>query len=57
VLQCAAVCCSVVQYVAVCCSVLQCIAVWMCCVSVYGPPSSSTGGEDVDNMTTTARIS
>ena len=29
VLQCAAVCCSVLQCVAVCCSVLQCVAV--CC--------------------------
>jgi len=29
VLQCVAVCCSVVQCVAVCCSVLQCVAV--CC--------------------------
>jgi len=27
--QCVAVCCSVLQYVAVCCSVLQCVAV--CC--------------------------
>ena len=28
-LQCVAVCCSVLQFVAVCCSVLQCVA--MCC--------------------------
>ena len=27
-LQCVAVCCSVLQCVAVCCSVLQCVAVW-----------------------------
>ena len=33
VLQCVAVCCSVLQCVAVCCSVLQCVAV--CCI-VYG---------------------
>jgi len=29
VLQCFAVCCSMVQCVAVCCSVLQCVAVWL----------------------------
>jgi len=28
VLQCVAVCCSVLQYVSVCCSVLQCVAVY-----------------------------
>ena len=35
VLQCVAVCCSVLQYVAVCCSVLHCVAVCVavcCCV-------------------------
>ena len=31
-LQCVAVCCSVLQRVAVCCSVLQCVAV--CCIVV-----------------------
>jgi len=30
VLQCVAVCCSVLQYVAVYCSVLQCVAVLQC---------------------------
>jgi len=29
-LQCVAVCCSVLQCVAVCCSALQCVAVYMC---------------------------
>ena len=33
-LQCAAVCCSVLQYVAVCCSMLQCVATEWCCVAV-----------------------
>jgi len=33
-LQCIAVCCSVLQCVAVCCSVLQCVAVW-CSVMQY----------------------
>jgi len=28
VMQCVAMCCSVLQCVAVCCSVLQCVAVW-----------------------------
>jgi len=34
VLQCVAVCCSVLQCVAVCCSVLQCVAVFAVCCSV-----------------------
>jgi len=41
VLQCVAVCCSVLQRVAVCCSVLQCVAVCcgvLQCVAVSVPP-------------------
>ena len=41
-LQCVAVCCSVLQCVAVCCSVLQCVAV--CCSVLHGIAGNSIPG-------------
>jgi len=43
-LQCVAVCCSVLRCVAVCCSVLQCVAVWdLFLVEMYLSWSASEG--------------
>ena len=50
-LQCVAVCCSVLQCVAVCCSVLQCVAV--CCSEVL-PADGGCSGESWLHATSVA---
>ena len=50
-LQCVAVCCSVLQYDAVCCSVLQCVAVCFTLEHLHARGGSGRGDEGSETKT------